>query len=417
MSSRKHNNALDVKNNGPRHSEIFALERRGYMLGKKIGQGSYAMVHLANYVDHTNYRRLHLACKIFDKAKAPSDFLHKFFPREIAVLTNISNPYIIQIHSILQRGPRVYMFMRYAENGDLLSHIKKYGETEEGNAKVWLRQIVDGLHYLHSKNIAHRDLKCENILLSRKYTVKIADFGFARYCTDSNGRRVLSSTYCGSAAYAAPEVVSGTPYNPKVADIWSLGVILYIILNASMPFDDSNLKKLLKDQLARKWAIVPKLEPVLSSHAKQLIRQILEPDITKRPSLDRISSSEWLEGIVLPQSQFIPPAPKRVSTHPDAKRSPSPKKPAETGKIASSSWQENNKTPSNKSYKQCNSPKSAGKQSRSNNRGSSPPSRNSRNLPQNNTSKKSNIIKTSSSPRKPSPVKQERPTSRGYKVQ
>ncbi|XP_075221414.1 testis-specific serine/threonine kinase [Lycorma delicatula] len=285
---------LDSENLSPRNSELNALEQRGYTIGKKIGQGSYASVHLADYIDQSS-KKLRLACKIFDKEKAPHDFLEKFFPRELDILTKIENPHIIQVHSILQRGPRVFIFMNYAENGDLLDHIKRNGVTAEHNAKMWFRQMASGLQYLHSKNIAHRDLKCENILLSRKFHVKIADFGFARFCMDDAGRRVLSETYCGSAAYAAPEVVSGTPYNPKLADVWSLGIILFIMLNASMPFDDTNLKKLLKDQTSRNWMFRTRVRETASPLCKSIVRHILEPDITLRLTLDRILAHEWLK--------------------------------------------------------------------------------------------------------------------------
>jgi len=184
--------------------------------------------------------------------------------------------------------------MRYAENGDMLDFIRQNGLVPERQAKIWFRQMVQGLQYLHSLNIAHRDLKCENILLSRHWNVKLADFGFARFCVDSDGKRVLSQTYCGSAAYAAPEVVSGTPYNPKLADVWSLGIILYIMVNATMPFDDSNLKKLLKDQLARRWDFRSRVKDVLSPVLTQLVRNILEPDITQRITLDRIEKHDWV---------------------------------------------------------------------------------------------------------------------------
>lgn len=257
-------------------------------------QGSYATVHLSDYVDGTSPKKMRLACKIFDKEKAPRDFLDKFFPRELEILTKIENPHIIQVHSILQRGPRVFIFMRYADNGDLLDFVKRNGVVPEQQSKLWFRQMASGLHYLHGKNIAHRDLKCENILLSRRFNVKLADFGFARFCADNEGRRVLSQTYCGSAAYAAPEVVSGTPYNPKLADVWSLGIILFIMLNASMPFDDSNLRKLLKDQMSRNWVFRSRVRDTVSALAKGIVRHILEPDITLRLTLERVLSHEWV---------------------------------------------------------------------------------------------------------------------------
>ncbi|ODN01930.1 Testis-specific serine/threonine-protein kinase 1 [Orchesella cincta] len=287
MSSSKSANIMS-----PTSSEVNALEKKGYVISRKIGQGSYATVHLAEYSE--GGRRVKLACKIFDKERAPKDFLDKFFPRELDILTRIENPHIIQVHSILQRGPRVFIFMRYAENGDMLDFIRQNGLVPERQAKIWFRQMVQGLQYLHSLNIAHRDLKCENILLSRHWNVKLADFGFARFCVDNDGKRVLSQTYCGSAAYAAPEVVSGTPYNPKLADVWSLGIILYIMVNATMPFDDSNLKKLLKDQLARKWDFRSRVKDVLTPTLTQLVRNILEPDITQRITLDRISAHDWV---------------------------------------------------------------------------------------------------------------------------
>lgn len=279
----------------PRTSEMEALASRGYIIGDKVGQGSYATVHIADYKDPNTEKHQRLACKIFDRDKAPQDFLEKFFPRELEILTKLENPHVIQVHSILQRGPRVFIFMRYAENGDLLDYVKKNGEIKEPYAKEWFHQMASGLQYLHGNQIAHRDLKCENILLSKRYNVKLADFGFARYCVDRDGHRVLSSTYCGSAAYAAPEVVSGTPYNPKLADVWSLGVILYIMLNGSMPYDDSNLKQLLKDQMAKKLAFRSKVRESVSQGAKTMVHRILEPDLTQRMTLDQILSHSWLQ--------------------------------------------------------------------------------------------------------------------------
>lgn len=142
--------------------------------------------------------------------------------------------------------------------------------------------------------IAHRDVKCENILLTSNYNLKLADFGFARYMVDSRGKRVLSDTYCGSLSYAAPEILRSFPYNPKISDIWSLGVILYIILNKAMPFDEDNIQRLYQQQIARKWKFRSKVTKNLTDHVKKLVGNLLEPDVSKRWRLDQIVHSDWI---------------------------------------------------------------------------------------------------------------------------
>lgn len=278
-------------------SDMRALKERGYIMGKKIGKGSYATVVSALYEDKDH--KIPLACKVVDKARAPSDFLQKFLPRELDIIIKLEHPYVIQIHSILQRGPKIFIFMRFAENGDLLEYIKKNGSIVEHGAKSWFYQMVKGLKYLHSQNITHRDLKCENILISKKMNIKIADFGFARHCIDNHGHEVLSLTFCGSAAYAAPEIVSGSAYDPKKADVWSLGVILFIMLNAAMPFDDKNVKKLLRDQKARNYKFRMSIEQKLTTKCKDLVSLILDPDAMTRWTLDRIEMSRWFKDSVV----------------------------------------------------------------------------------------------------------------------
>ncbi|KAK9889600.1 hypothetical protein WA026_006971 [Henosepilachna vigintioctopunctata] len=150
----------------PSSSEVDVFEQKGYLIGKRIGKGTYATVHLADFVDGGTGKKFRLACKIFDKMKAPKDILRKFFVRELDILTKIKNPNIIQAHSILQRGSRVFIFMKYASNGDLLNYIKVNGTIPDTQAKIWFQQIASGLLYLHGLNIVHRNLKCENILLS-----------------------------------------------------------------------------------------------------------------------------------------------------------------------------------------------------------------------------------------------------------
>ncbi len=167
-------------------SEVPLSEQRVYTLSKKIGKGSYSTVHLAEY--RNGERREKLACKVFDRNLAPKDFLASFFPRELAILSCIKHPHIIGFHSIvLEQGPKVFICMRHAENGNLLDFILLNGTLPENQARIWLLQLVRALQYLHHNNIVHRDLKCDNVLLSQHWNVKLADFGFARYCVDASG--------------------------------------------------------------------------------------------------------------------------------------------------------------------------------------------------------------------------------------
>ncbi|VEN46544.1 unnamed protein product [Callosobruchus maculatus] len=238
-----------------RPSEELTLSSRGYRLMHKLGEGSYAQVFLAEFTnkDADDKTTKLLACKVVDVSKAPKDFVKKFLPRELDILVRINHPHIIHIHSIFQRKTKYFIFMRHAENGDLLEFILKKGPISEAQSRVWMRQIALAIQYLHDMEIAHRDLKCENALITSNYNLKLADFGFSRFVTDGQGRKLTSTTYCGSLSYAAPEVLRGMPYHPKIADIWSLGVILYIMVNKAMPFDDTNVKRLHEQQVNRRW--------------------------------------------------------------------------------------------------------------------------------------------------------------------
>ncbi|KAJ8942903.1 hypothetical protein NQ314_009878 [Rhamnusium bicolor] len=278
-------------------SEETTLSSRGYRLLNKLGEGSYACVYLSELIgpnEEKDKNNKSLACKIIDVSKAPKDFVKKFLPRELDILVRVNHPHIIHIHSIFQRKSKYFIFMRNAENGDLLEFVLKKGPISEAQSRVWLRQIALAVQYLHDMDIAHRDLKCENALITSNYNLKLADFGFSRFVIDANGRKIASTTYCGSLSYAAPEVLRGMPYHPKIADVWSLGVILYIMINKAMPFDDTNVKRLHEQQMNRRWKFRSKVIDSLSEQVKVLVTHLLEPDITKRWRVEQIVNSEWL---------------------------------------------------------------------------------------------------------------------------
>uniref|UniRef100_A0A1B6C4E2 Protein kinase domain-containing protein n=1 Tax=Clastoptera arizonana TaxID=38151 RepID=A0A1B6C4E2_9HEMI len=278
---------------------VYYLQSRGYKLGKSIGEGSYCKVKTATKT-YSNGVTKKIACKMIDKRKASNEFVNKFLPRELSIVKNIKHPNIVSVSDIIDSHDYVYLFMDICEKGDLLDYIRNKGALSEAKAKVFFRQIVSAIYYLHTLDISHRDLKCENILLASKDCVKLGDFGFARCCRDAGTqRRILSETFCGSAAYAAPEILKGTPYNPKMYDVWSLGCILFIMLTGAMPFDDSNIQEMLKVQTGKILPFPPKYS--ISKSAKDLIMHMLEPDITKRATISQISQSNWLKEIPKPE--------------------------------------------------------------------------------------------------------------------
>ncbi|KAI9590841.1 kinase-like domain-containing protein [Syncephalis fuscata] len=196
------------------------------MLDKTIGQGSFGKIKLALHA-LTGHQ---VALKVIDKTHAHA------VVREVEHWRRLNHPHIVRLYELLTTETKIYLAMEYASRGDLLLWVNKVGRPTLGDTRKWFRQTADAVAYLHRRNLVHRDLKLENILLDDQLDVKLIDFGFTR---EFDQRRMLES-YCGSMAYAAPEMISGQRYSGPEADIWSLGVILYTLLCGRLPFDEDD---------------------------------------------------------------------------------------------------------------------------------------------------------------------------------
>ena len=186
------------------------LKSKGYELldEKPLGEGSYAKVKAA-YSEHL---QLHVAVKIIDRGKAPPDFQDKFLPRELSIIQNLKHKNIIQVYDAYDVEEKVYVIMELANGGDLLEYVKRKDFVSERKARNIFKQIVEGVKYCHENGVVHRDLKCENILLDGEKNVKLTDFGFSRKFQ----RGELCKTFCGSAAYAAIEILRGMSFDKPV---------------------------------------------------------------------------------------------------------------------------------------------------------------------------------------------------------
>jgi serine kinase len=260
----------------------------GYRLGSTIGEGTYSKVRIAERTSNGEI----LAIKMIDKRHARKDYIEKFLPRELEIATLVKHPNVICSYEVLHHGESVYIMMDYAAKGDLLQLIQTCGYLSEKDGKRMFREMVEALNYLHNLGITHRDLKCENILIMCDDRVAISDFGFSRlYPNDV----IMCTTHCGSRAYASPELLSGSPYDPRTNDVWSLGVVLFVMICGTMPFDDSNLNTMRKKQISERISIPDTAKNRISSECVEIITNILDPNIESRPGVSDILNSRWLK--------------------------------------------------------------------------------------------------------------------------
>ncbi|XP_046851933.1 testis-specific serine/threonine-protein kinase 3-like [Xenia sp. Carnegie-2017] len=274
----------------PPDSAVAVLQSYGYTLGESLGKGSYAVVKAAYSQKH----KKRVAIKIVSKRRAPDDYLTKFLPREIQVMKRLRHPNCVCLYEAIETSSRIYLVMDMADNGDLLEHIRSKGALSEEKARGYFRQLIDATAYMHDRDIVHRDLKCENLLLTQLNAIMISDFGFSRVqakIPDSQKRK-LSRTFCGSYAYAPPEILRGIAYDGTMADIWSLGVVLFTMVCASLPFDDSNLKILL-EQVSKRVQFPRKRGALLTTEVKNLIGRMLTSDVSERIDIEGIRNDPW----------------------------------------------------------------------------------------------------------------------------
>ncbi|XP_076014712.1 MAP/microtubule affinity-regulating kinase 4 isoform X1 [Genypterus blacodes] len=252
-----------------------------YRLLKTIGKGNFAKVKLARHI----LTGREVAIKIIDKTQLNPTSLQKLF-REVRIMKSLNHPNIVQLFEVIETEKTLYLIMEYASGGEVFDYLVSHGRMKEKEARAKFRQIVSAVNYCHRKNIVHRDLKAENLLLDADSNIKIADFGFSNEFTAGN----KLDTFCGSPPYAAPELFQGKKYDGPEVDIWSLGVILYTLVSGSLPFDGQNLKELRERVLRGKYRV----PFYMSTDCEGILRRFLVLNPTKRCSLEQIMKDKWM---------------------------------------------------------------------------------------------------------------------------
>uniref|UniRef100_A0A673C355 non-specific serine/threonine protein kinase n=1 Tax=Sphaeramia orbicularis TaxID=375764 RepID=A0A673C355_9TELE len=252
-----------------------------YRLLKTIGKGNFAKVKLARHI----LTGREVAIKIIDKTQLNPTSLQKLF-REVRIMKTLNHPNIVQLFEVIETEKTLYLIMEYASGGEVFDYLVAHGRMKEKEARAKFRQIVSAVHYCHQKNIVHRDLKAENLLLDADSNIKIADFGFSNEFTAGS----KLDTFCGSPPYAAPELFQGKKYDGPEVDIWSLGVILYTLVSGSLPFDGQNLKELRERVLRGKYRV----PFYMSTDCEGILRRFLVLNPAKRCSLEQIMKDKWI---------------------------------------------------------------------------------------------------------------------------
>ncbi|XP_077449371.1 MAP/microtubule affinity-regulating kinase 4 isoform X2 [Stigmatopora argus] len=252
-----------------------------YRLLKTIGKGNFAKVKLARHI----LTGKEVAIKIIDKTQLNPTSLQKLF-REVRIMKGLNHPNIVQLFEVIETDKTLYLIMEYASGGEVFDYLVSHGRMKEVEARAKFRQIVSAVHYCHTKNIVHRDLKAENLLLDADANIKIADFGFSNEFTLGN----KLDTFCGSPPYAAPELFQGKKYDGPEVDVWSLGVILYTLVSGSLPFDGQNLKELRERVLRGKYRV----PFYMSTDCEGILRRFLVLNPAKRCTLDQVMKDKWI---------------------------------------------------------------------------------------------------------------------------
>ena len=208
----------------------------------------------------------------------------KFFKREVATLNRVrEDPHenIMNVSCIFKYRHHVYIITDVS-SCDLLEYITQKGlQTTDWSVHIY-RQIIEGLNYLHNNlGIAHRDLKCENVLLDHSFEkAQICDLGFATFVPDNEN---LSSTFCGSISYSAPEIIRCEPYDPKLSDIWSVGILLFCIITGVVPFSTKHLRAI--SAMKCKVSIRTPGNVTVHEQLKKILYNLLRYEPKERPTL------------------------------------------------------------------------------------------------------------------------------------
>ncbi|PRP79974.1 hypothetical protein PROFUN_05950 [Planoprotostelium fungivorum] len=254
-----------------------------YVLGEEIGKGSFSTVKRGR----NRATGKEFAVKIIQKKFIKLHLLE----REIQIMKQLKHDHILPLIEVYENKDNIYLVLELVTGGELFDRIVERGNYNEKDASGIVAQILGAVSYLHSQGVVHRDLKPENLLCTNRgdgVHIFVADFGLSRVFQD----REQLNTYCGSPEYVAPEVLACVPYE-KAVDLWSVGVITYILLTGFLPFYDKNHALLFEkiQNVDYNWEDCPEVSP----NAKHFIQHLLVKDPKRRYTAEVAMNHPWIK--------------------------------------------------------------------------------------------------------------------------
>lgn len=256
---------------------------RKYELGRLLGRGAFAKVYHARNVDTGQS----VAIKAVSKQKVLKGGFTAHVKREISIMRRLRHPHIVKLYEVLATKTKIYFIMEFAKGGELFAKISK-GRFSEDLSRRYFQQLISAVGYCHSRGVFHRDLKPENLLLDENWNLKVSDFGLSAV-TEQVRPDGLLHTLCGTPAYVAPEILAKKGYEGAKVDIWSCGIILFVLNSGYLPFNDQNLmvmyRKIYKgDFRFPRWT---------SPDLRRLISRLLDTNPETRITVDEILKDPW----------------------------------------------------------------------------------------------------------------------------
>ncbi|KAI9814458.1 MAG: serine/threonine-protein kinase KIN2 [Pycnora praestabilis] len=277
-----------------------------WALGKTIGAGSMGKVKLARNTENGEQ----VAVKIVPRQSTDDHHSNREreradhskeirTAREAAIVTLLNHPYICAMRDVVRTNYHWYMLFEYVNGGQMLDYIISHGRLKENKARKFGRQIASALDYCHRNSIVHRDLKIENILISKTGDIKIIDFGLSNLFAPKSHLK----TFCGSLYFAAPELLQARQYTGPEVDVWSFGIVLYVLVCGKVPFDDQSMPQL-HAKIKKGVVDYPQW---LTDDCKNLISRMLVTDPNKRASLHEIINHKWItKGFNAAPENYLP---------------------------------------------------------------------------------------------------------------